>query len=527
MEEVRTTDATQTMDRPRRNTRGAARTAARLPSLLRQRPTWDALAAGVIALALYVAFRGGFPANDSWHTLLWGSELASGRLPDYQAPLAPTPHPLLILYAAALSPLGNATGTVLQLTAMVALGATAVGLFRLGTRLFAWPVGLLAAVILLTRDRFLYLGVRGNVDVMALALIVWAAVLEAGRSRRGWPVLALLSLAGLLRPEAWLFAGAYWLWLLPDRDPRARVALGALPAAAPLLWALSDFLVTGDPLWSLHGTQSLAGVLERRTGLEEVPDSAWRALKGILKPAILIVGLGGLVAGLVFRARATVLPAAILVVAAAAFVGLGVFSLPLNSRYLLPAALSLALLAAVAALGWIDLPLRPNVKAVWRTAGVLTAVLVLVLLGWQLPLIYSVREKIVARGAVGGDLQALLQTGPVSRAFVDCAPLISPSNFRRPQLAYLTGRPEESLGVARPGVPLERGVYVRANRVADRVNGYGPSSFKDFRRDFGPPESQSPPGFSQIARSRFWIAYSSCGSSGADGARGGPPNAPP
>jgi hypothetical protein len=38
-----------------------------------------------------------------------------------------------------------------------------------------------------------------------VAFVVWAAVLEARRPRRGTAVLVLLGLAGLLRPEAWLF----------------------------------------------------------------------------------------------------------------------------------------------------------------------------------------------------------------------------------------------------------------------------------------------------------------------------------
>ena len=29
--------------------------------------------------------------------------------------------------------------------------------------------------------------------------------------------MALLALAGLLRPEAWVLAGVYWLWLVLER----------------------------------------------------------------------------------------------------------------------------------------------------------------------------------------------------------------------------------------------------------------------------------------------------------------------
>jgi len=37
-------------------------------------------------------------------------------------------------------------------------------------------------------------------------LVLAALAIETRRRRAGWPVIALLDLAGLLRPEAWLFA---------------------------------------------------------------------------------------------------------------------------------------------------------------------------------------------------------------------------------------------------------------------------------------------------------------------------------
>ena len=48
----------------------------------RARAAADPAAVVVIAVALHVAFGGGIPANDSWHTLIWGDELASGLVPD-------------------------------------------------------------------------------------------------------------------------------------------------------------------------------------------------------------------------------------------------------------------------------------------------------------------------------------------------------------------------------------------------------------------------------------------------------------
>ena len=121
-------------------------------------------------------------------------------------------------------------------------------MFRLGRVAFSWPVGLLAAAVVATREPFLSPAVRAYVDIPFLALVVLAAVLEVRRPRRGWPVLVLLALAGLLRPEAWLLAGAYWLYLAPASDRDGKLGTLALVAAAPLVWALSDLIVTGRPL---------------------------------------------------------------------------------------------------------------------------------------------------------------------------------------------------------------------------------------------------------------------------------------
>lgn len=53
--------------------------------------------------------------------------------------------------------------------------------------------------------------------------MIWAVALEAKIPRRATPVLLLLTVAGLLRPNAWILAGLYWLWLVPTLD-RAKAA---------------------------------------------------------------------------------------------------------------------------------------------------------------------------------------------------------------------------------------------------------------------------------------------------------------
>ena len=57
-------------------------------------------------------------------------------------------------------------------------------------------------------------GVRAYLDVPYVLLVLGALLVEVRRPRAGAPVLALLALAGLLRPEAWVFSGLYWLYLV-------------------------------------------------------------------------------------------------------------------------------------------------------------------------------------------------------------------------------------------------------------------------------------------------------------------------
>src|SRR3954469_18380704 len=202
----------------------------------------NALAAAAIGLLIFAWFGHAFLNYDTFYALVWGNDLVHGRTPQYDVPIAPTPHPLATAVGMLASLFGDSGEDVMLALVVFSMGWLGVGLYRLGRETFGWAVGALAAAIFLTRVPPLNFGIRGYVDLPAIALIVWAAVLEARRPRRGVPVLVLLGLAGLLRPEAWLFSLAHWLWLFPARDWRARIGLAALAAAAPAIWLVSDYL---------------------------------------------------------------------------------------------------------------------------------------------------------------------------------------------------------------------------------------------------------------------------------------------
>src|SRR5215212_8608672 len=92
----------------------------------------DWLAAGVIGALVFAWFGHAFLNYDSFYALVWGGDLAHGRQPDYEIPVAPTPHPLATLAGAVLSPLGDSAEDIFLALGLLALGMLAVGLFRLG-----------------------------------------------------------------------------------------------------------------------------------------------------------------------------------------------------------------------------------------------------------------------------------------------------------------------------------------------------------------------------------------------------------
>src|SRR4051794_23247954 len=189
---------------------------------------------GALALLVWLVWGHGFANYDALYSLVWGRELADGHGPSYDVTLAPTPHPLANLGGLALSAFSPQTGeTVLVVVGFVALGAVGWLVYALGARWFGAAAGGLAAVLFLTREPVLSYGTRAYVDLPYLALVLGALL---ALDRRRLPFV-LLALAGLLRPEAWLFSFALLVW-------RRDWALAPLAAAGPFLWFAGDLIAT-------------------------------------------------------------------------------------------------------------------------------------------------------------------------------------------------------------------------------------------------------------------------------------------
>jgi hypothetical protein len=457
-----------------------------------------AAAAALGGLLLFAAFGHAFLNYDTFYSLVWGDDLVHGRQPQFEVPVAPTPHPLALVAGALASPFGDGAEDVLLGLVIVSIGFIAVGLFRLGHELFAWPVGVLAAAIFITRVPPLNFGIRGYVDLPTIALIVWAAVLEARRPRRGAAVLVLLGLAGLLRPEAWLLAAVYWLWL--GRPLR----LLPLAAAAPLIWALMDLLVTGDPLHSLNGTSDLAADLGRPRGLDDVPRVMPRRLGEIMRLPELLAATIGFALALAWLRRRAAVPAAILVLNGVAFLVLAVGGLSLLGRYLFLGGAMLSLFAGVAVFGWMALDPDDGRRRAWMAGGLAVLAALLVFSPTQAGRLDDLRDDIADRDRVAADLHALVREPAAERALDRCGRLFVPNHRPVPNLAYWTGRRPADIVV--PGVrdrPTPDGLF-----IAPATPGAAELSILDPRDPSAP--ATPPPAYRVIERNRSWVMYGGC-----------------
>jgi hypothetical protein len=428
----------------------------------------------LLGAVLFGLFAGhAFINYDTAYALLWGGDLASGSLPDIELPLSPTPHPLANLAGMVVTP------GVADVLSYVFLAVAGFLVFRLGDEWFGPAAGGVAALLFLTREPVLSFGLRAYVDVPFLCLVLGALLLEVKRPRAGWPVLALLALAGLLRPEAWMFSAAYVVWL---RDWR----LLPLAACAPVLWCLHDLVLTGDPLYSLLGTRENAEELGRKTGPVDLVLYGPRRLGEILREPVLL----GLVAGawLAWRSSRR-MPLVALALALAAFGVLATAGLPIITRYLLlSAALACVLAGAALAHGLEDRR--------WAPVSAVLLVVLLVFAPGQVDRVDRLERSIGIQERILDDLDEL------PAAALRCDPVAVTNRRPVPHLALRFGflDPEDIL-VGDPD---------RARSYVGPASGDVAEDFIFDRRDPVRELPAVPPGFDTVARNRSWAVVSSC-----------------
>lgn len=474
----------------------------------------QALAAivGLAALSWLIAGRG-LINYDMLYSLVWGRELSDGRSLELGAAFTPTLHPLGTLYGILLAPFsktvvagvhGVATTDIVIVVAFLSLGALLWLIYELGTLWFGRWAGVAATLIMLTRRPLLDFGARAFVDIPYVALVLAAILVESRRRRAAAPVLALLAVAGLIRPEAWAFSAAYvvYLWFSGEHRPRQVVGWLAIAAIGPLLWLLADQLIAGNLLYSLTDTQHNGRELGRATGLGALITVAPRRLGEILREPVLFGAVGGLGFSLWALRERVREPVLIAVVALAAFAVLALAGLPVLGRYLLlPAGIG-AIFCGAGLFGWRELASGDKRRQPWAIFALFTILLLLVFAPAQVDRISNLRYALSRQEQIQNDLQALIKQPP-GLITTTCTPITVPNHRPVPVLSlWLNLPPQVIFSADEKLVPAGQFIAAATPQVA---SDYILDPRDISRRVIGPPRALTLAG-----GNRSWLVYKRC-----------------
>jgi len=444
---------------------------------------------------------------DSTYSLIWGREILSGQLPGFAVYRAPTEHPLGLLFGVFFALFGRAGDRIMVFATLCSFLVLVAGFYQLGRRAFTPLVGLAAAAIIVTRFNFPLLAARAYIDIPYIALVVWAAALEVSKSRRGTSVLVILAFAGLLRPEAWILSGLYWLWLFPALSWRQRIGNAALVLVAPLIWVGLDYFVTGDPLFSQSHTSDLAEELGRQQGAGQVPSALVGFLSELLSAPLAFAGLLGIaLAGWLVPTRIRV-PLALFIVGLATFLLLGVGGFSVVKRYLLAPSMMLMVFAGFTLAGFSVL--QPGrMRMLWVGAsslGILLAI-VITLRTVDVGRVFSV---VSFRGDSERALAALLDQ-PGVRRVAECGSVLTSNHRLVPDVRWIMDLPADRV-VARSDVAaaskVSSGIAVLAANATvflrDGLNPDGTSAEEAL-------QNIPPTGYRPIAANDLYAVYGRC-----------------
>jgi hypothetical protein len=444
-----------------------------------------------------------YPNYDSYYALLWGRDVIHLSTPAFQGFRVPTEHPLAIAVGAVLSVFGRAGDRMFIALILGCFLWLVWGVYRLGRVAFTPVIGGLAALLLLTRFDFGFLAARGYIDVPYMALVVWAAVLEAKQPRRGTPVFLLLAGAGTLRPEGWLLAGAYFLWMSWRATWRERARYLALAAIGPLIWWGVDLAVTGNPLYSLLYTSGSAEDLGRSQPISQLPSTLPQFFAALVKLPVEVFSVLGIVFGVIAAPRRTAMPLVLFLAGLLTFVLIGAAGASIIERYLAVAALGLIVFAGVGLGGWTILN-RSKLRTAWAIASGVIVVGGAAFFGSRLDLGYF-DNQLSFRGAAHRDLVRVLDS-PAVRAGLRCGPLTLPNHKLVPDSRWVSGLP-----VSRVIARADPKAHQPRKGVAIVVT----SRFAIFNQAWTSPSDDPrvelpPAGFKRVLTSPFYAAYVRC-----------------
>jgi len=458
-----------------------------------------------------------YPTYDSYYALIWGRDVLHLHLPVFAVYRAPTEHPLAIAFGVLVSIFGHYADRLMILGAIGCFVALVAGMYRLGRIAFGPVVGATAALLLLSRVHYAYLAAQGYLDFAYMALVVWAGALEAARPRRGSVVFGLLALAGLLRPEAWLLSGIYFLWCAvpAPRDWRARARDLALTVAGPVLWALTDLIVTGDPTYSLHSTTDLADALGRTQGISNLPASTWHFAVQLDQIPLVIAGLLGVIIAIALVPKRILVPLVLLTSGLIAFAGIGASGGSVINRYLLTPSVVLMLFGAVAVGGWSLLEPGHWLRRIWIVAALLGVCYGVVSAASSLSLT-NVRYDLAFRNVTHDALSRVLRNPTVRADLKTCGPLSLPNHKLAPDARWILDvGPSSVVARSEARSDADAGDDALRDRIARggvAIYPTGDAVFTDAIVDVddNPLDEDPLPGYRRLLTSSYYAVYVRC-----------------
>jgi hypothetical protein len=485
--------------------------------------TWAKLAFAAMCVGALIGYfvYPTYPTYDSFYALLWGRDLLHAHLPDFRVYRGPTEHPLAIAFGMFCSIFGQGGARLMVLGSIGSYVALVAGIYRLGRLCFGPVVGLVAGLLVLSRFFLENLAAQGYLDISYVALIVWAVVLEVEKPRRGWPVLGMLALAGLLRPDAWLLAGAYWLWCVwPTKanriSMRKRAVYLALAAIGPVVWVLVDLIVTGKPFYSLNSTAGLAQELGRTQGLASVIGSVWTFAVRIDKLPVLAGAIVGVGLAIWLTPKRTRTPLVALILLLGVFVLEGAAGASVIDRYLMGAAIMLVLFCAVAIGGWAMLEPGTWMRRVWMAGAALLVIYGATSAATTLNLT-SLRNTLAYHEDFHKGLAVALHDPAVERELKHCPLLTLPNNKLIPDARWIldTRNQHDIVARSQARADVAKGSHALENRIkrgSIAVFPLGSAVFYEAIVDVGDDARDQIPqdGYHRIFTSRYYAIYGNC-----------------
>jgi hypothetical protein len=469
----------------------------------------------VLALLGYFAYPT-YPTYDSFYALLWGRDLLHLHTPDFHVYRGPTEHPLAIAFGAFCSIFGQGGARLMVFASIGSFVALVAGVYRVGRLCFGPVVGAVAGLLVLSRFFVENLAAQGYLDISYVALVVWAAALEIERPRRGPVVFVLLAAAGLLRPDAWLLSGLYWLWCALPADNPTRLRYLALAAIAPVLWLGVDAVVTGNPLYSLHSTSGLAAELRRTQSFSEVLSSTWSYAVRIDKLPVVLGSIAGALIAIWLTPRRVLVPLVLLASLLFVFIAEGAAGSSVVDRYMIGSAVVMLVFCAVSVGGWSMLRRGTALRRVWMAGATLLVLYGGVSAATTLSL-GSLRTTLAYHEDFHTGLVAALHSPSVKAQLARCPLLSLPNNKLIPDARWILGstgqrnivaRSQATADVRKGSHQLEH--HIQRGSVA--VYPLGEAVFVEAIVDVGDdPRDQVPlRGFRRVYTSRYYAVYANC-----------------